>query len=57
MNMAKKTKIILAMDNGCIEIIDKPQDIEIEVRDYDDLENARNIKKDDKGRKYYSYIV
>ena len=55
--MPKKTKIILAMDNGCIEVIDKPKDLEIEVRDYDDLEDAKNIKKDDKGRKYYSYVV
>jgi len=45
------------MDNGCIEIIDKPKDIAIEVRDYDNLKDAKNIKKDDKGRKYYSYVV
>ena len=57
MNMPKKTKIILAMDHGCIEIIDKPKDLAIEIRDYDDLEDAKNIKKDDKGRKYYSYVI
>ena len=57
MNMPKKIKIILAMDNGCVEIIDKPQDLEIEIRDYDNLENAENIKKDDKGKKYYSYVI
>ena len=57
MNMAKKTKIILALDKGCIEIIDKPKDIEIEIRDYDDLEDAKIIKKDDKGRNYYSYVI
>ena len=54
MNIAK---IILAMDKGCIEIIDKPKDIEIEVRNSDDSENAKNIKKDDKGRNYYSYVI
>jgi len=57
MNMPRKIKIILAMDNGCIEIIDKPKDVAIEIRDYDDLENAKNIKKDGQGRKYYSYVV
>ena len=57
MNMPRKTKILLAMDNGCIEIIDKPKDIAIEVRNYDNLKDAKNIKKDDKGRKYYSYVV
>jgi len=55
--MPKKTKIILARDNGCIEVIDKPKDVEIEIRDYDNLEDCKNIKKDDKGRKYYSYVV
>ncbi len=53
-------KVILAVEKGCIELVDKPKDLEIEIRDYDlslsySLSDGMEIKTDSDGRKYHPY--
>ena len=49
-------KVILGLKNGVVELIKKPKEVSIEVRDYTIWEETENIKKDDIGE-YYEIIL
>jgi hypothetical protein len=47
------TKIILSVNSGCIDVVQKPRDVELEVRDYDvEGYDEDQLEKDESGDEF-----
>jgi len=53
-------KVVITVSGGCAQVIQKPENIVVEIRDYDvegsDVEDNPNVKQDDDGELYQEMI-
>lgn len=53
--LEEQREVILIMKSGCVFGLNVPDNVHIEIRDYDICELSPEVKKDDEG-KYYNPI-